>query len=121
MEMWQLYLMVTLPGVSKMLGLFGFILFLVGGILLILKIVAGHDSSTNAKEFTEIVGRKALVGFCVGVLMLILTAAIPSKSGVYTLIGGYYVTNLDGIKNLPPAALKAANRFLENYAESKAK
>mgnify|MGYP000641447084 FL=1 len=52
-------------------------------------------------------------------IVLALSTLVPSEKALYYMIGGYYVTNVEGIKDLPPTAVKAANQFLNDYIEEK--
>ncbi len=116
MELWELYLLVTLPSVGKMFGTFGALgmgAALICGICycVFLGMAYNDDDKKIAAGLlraTKYITPAALILMTVGV-------AIPSKSGLYTIVGGYYATNLEGAKDLPPNILKAANKFLEQY------
>lgn len=50
-------------------------------------------------------------------IVSILAPLVPNNRDLYVMIGGYYVTNNDEIKKMPNNVLKAANNFLEEFAE----
>lgn len=54
----------------------------------------------------------------IGLVFVTLGILIPPPRAIYTTIGVYVVTNIDGIENLPPNLVKAANKFLEDYTSS---
>lgn len=47
----------------------------------------------------------------------VLQAVIPSERGLMMMVGGYFVTNIDGIEKLPPNVVGAASEFLERYID----
>lgn len=50
------------------------------------------------------------------VLLAILGGMVPSTDAMKYIIGGYFVTNIETIDQLPPNIVKAANKFLEEYS-----
>lgn len=54
-------------------------------------------------------------------LISVLSIIIPTEKQMYTLAGGYYVANIEGIDKLPKNVVGAVNKFIETYTEDKSK
>lgn len=54
----------------------------------------------------------------VAAVLLVLYMITPTKQTAYLMIGGYAVTNVEGIKELPANVVGAANHFLKEYQAS---
>ena len=54
----------------------------------------------------------------VAAVLMVLYIITPTKQTAYLMIGGYAVTNVEGIKELPANVIGAANHFLEEYQAS---
>ncbi len=50
------------------------------------------------------------------ILALVLLIAAPDRKDIYMILGGYYVTNSEQIKQLPDNVLGAVNTFMHEYA-----
>ena len=115
LELWALF--VLLPGVNHaapglaLLFMFASIGAFAG------KVFADPASKDSAERTAARLGRfwpAAVIGF---VCSISLAIAAPSERQVYTLVGGYVATNIEGVENLPENMVKAANAFLERVAE----
>lgn len=118
MELWQLYLLMTLPEFAVAFGIVCFVvgLFTIGMIIAAL-VNHGDSYQEGDRDWTRFLQYKkaAKMGLTACVVTGFLAAAIPTSKALYTIVGGYYVTNLDGIKDLPPNVVAAANNFLKKY------
>jgi hypothetical protein len=109
MELWQLYLLVQLPIIGGLLQVVGSVTSLLLTIVVVCLTVENEQELPIYKPAT-----RALV------IMLTLTLVgwfTPTTKGMYTLVGGYVVANTQGVADLPPNMVKAANKFLEQYTE----
>lgn len=114
MELWQLWLLATLDGWN---GVFEGLAFLTGfaafGGAFGFAMGKTMDESDVAK-----VGKTAVrIATPLFVVFMLLTAAVPSTKGAMMMVGGYFATNLEGIEELPPNIVKAANAFLKQYTQ----
>lgn len=114
MEIWQLYLLTTLPIFGKGLGVMGFIVTLVGGGFMVASSAAWAKEEEHLQERFTKRGRTMLLA---GISLFLAAGAIPSERGMMTIVGGYFATNIENIEKLPPNLVNAANKFLEEYSK----
>ena len=114
MDAWLLYIfLVALPNLTSAVK----VSILVCGVLLAGLIIGyfvslGDDTPeihTKVKKFLKI----AASSFAVFFIIIVLS---PSRSQIVYLIGGYYVTNIEEIGDIPPNLVRAANKFLEDFS-----
>ena len=126
MSIYTLWLLiVALPGFGNMFSsltvMLGFICViggLVGGVGYFLTMSDEH-SSDEEKKIAGLYPKIFPAALVAWFLAAVLSASIPNERQIQYLVGGYFVTNIDGIEKLPPNLVKSANRFLENYTETR--
>ncbi len=104
MELWQLYLIFTLPNLKSLL----IILAVLGACAFVPFCVEYFAEKTQgARRWTKVLAI---------VVALASTAAtfIPSQSQMMYIVSGYYGTNIEDIEKLPPAIVRRLNSWLEN-------
>lgn len=107
MDIFTLYLITVVPQIGAAIGftaIFGVIGLVTYGVLGYLE--------TNENKFKEVKG-----WFFALIVAGVLSAFVPSERGLYTMIGVYAVTNVEGVEDIPPNLVKAANEYLTKYAE----
>lgn len=123
MELWQLYLLVTIPSIKGALMSIGGLCLAGAVIITAIRYVSRADEYSNkdgkSEDLLEIrkTGGKYIIIF---VSVLFASALLPGKAAIYTIAGGYLVTNVEGIEKLPPNMMGAANSFLEKFAKEQA-
>ena len=105
MDLLTLSLIVLLPNLTPALAIAGIVILIVG---LIAVAVALDTEQWVLAKITSLIA-------CLGLSCLMLAAVLPSSQQLYTIAGGYYATNIEGVKDLPPNVIKAANKFLEDF------
>lgn len=108
MSIFTLYLLTTvIPGFSMLLEL-------LTGLGIIGTIIGTVIISLINEEFHTRVFKKACWIF---IPIAFLAIAFPNQKQIYTIIGGAYALNIEGIEKLPPNIVDAANNFLEKMKE----
>lgn len=124
MELWQLYLLMTLDRVSGIiagtLAGAGFLnIFWLAFWINALSVGANLDSASDAdKQVWTTIMKTRFLPMALAVL-LVLHILIPSTRDAMLIVGGYYATNIEGVKELPENVVDAANAFLKEYATDK--
>lgn len=108
MSLWLLYLIEVLPNLRTVLIIIG------------LPLACGAAIFTLAGIYDEDpkyykLGAKRLAPICLACWLI--AALIPSTTGMYRIIGGYFVTDIEGIEKLPPAVVDAAEAWLKSVAK----
>lgn len=111
MELWQLYLLEVAPNFATTVSVVGFVCAFLCALALFVLYVEKMGDETRPRL------KKAIA---VSLLAVLAGGLVPSGQGMYRIVGGYYVTNLENISELPKNALGAANAFLKRYAEDEA-
>lgn len=107
MNIFEVYLLTLIPNLADSLG----IIFTLSLILAVVGTVIG----TVEKHAEALhIGKKAASVACVA---LFLSVFVPNTTQLYTMIGAYAATNVEGIESLPEGLVGAANTFLENVAQ----
>lgn len=115
MELWQLWLLFTLPKLASFFQFIGLIVFLCGSAgLIITTISIKLSGDSDAKNVRSVILPIYIVFSIIGFFSML----VPSKNEAMTIVGGYYVLNIEKIETLPPNIAKAANKFLEDYLDS---
>jgi hypothetical protein len=112
MSIWLLYLITILPNVGEVLGaivVISLALLIVVGIM-ISAVESPSESLDKWLAFSE-----SKVKYII--LIIILAVIIPSEKQMYTILGGYAVTNIEGVNQLPANIVNAANAYLGKVAE----
>lgn len=124
MELWQIWLLFVVPEIASFVNVISVIFTsivafaLIGAcVLLCLK-----RSKTRPDE-GYINATKAFLKFLIPLYVIVcvvalLSSLVPTKSDIIKIVGGYYITNIENLDKLPPNAVKAANKFLDDYFKS---
>lgn len=116
MNIWLLWLLITvIPGLD---GMFSFIVFLSGVGFVILGGFSLGFYVEGSKEFHEkklLIIKMGTILASLSVCASLLTVLTPSKEEITYITGGYIVSNIETIEDLPPNLAKSANKFLEDY------
>jgi len=107
MSLFELYLLFILPEVGDLMVAISFFVLAAGVTIISIGLFTDEMGKESARKIAKLVVAPAL-------LILILGAFIPSKDAMKYIIGGYAVTNLEGIEKLPKNLVNAANAFLES-------
>jgi hypothetical protein len=118
MSIWLFYLMTRTGDLHEALQFLGLLTSLgCGAGTVITGIMKSSKSSwdqNDAKACAEIYPA-AVKGLKYGLLALVISCLIPTTKDWYVLIGGYAVTHVEGIGDLPANVVGAANEFLKQY------
>jgi len=114
MDFSTLYWILILPKISITLGTLASLTLgggLVSGFLIWL------FASESADEGASIATGKKIISNTLKTMIpvLILVSFIPTQKMMMYMIGGYAVTNIEGIEKLPKNVIGAANKFLEDF------
>lgn len=118
MELWQLWLISTLTGWNSV---FFALTIVCGGACAVVSVLYlannpegySHDHNKAAAIKPQAITKPFAIA---AVICLFIVAALPSTDSAWKMIGAYVVTNIDGVGDLPPNLIDAANVFLEQYA-----
>lgn len=106
MELWEVYWVVAAPRIALTI----FLLCLLGGAGTTFSAIDfGGDRPRVQYRLRGYLGVAAII---VGAM---IAAIVPSERQMWTIVGGYAVTSVEGIEDLPPNMTRAANAFLERY------
>lgn len=121
MDFWLLYLITRTGQIHELcaiMGILGMIISLIGYALA----VFGKTQQGKYDEETRQFGTQLLPyttkGIKVCLIPLLLSFALPSTNDWKLIVGGYYVTNIQGIEQLPPDIVLAAHKFLKEYGDT---
>ena len=116
LELWTL--IVFLPGLDTALSFF----MGIGSIALFAAIGARLVAEDKEDDYTQAAfyryGKR--LGVVTSIWLVLCFAAIvtPDERQIRWMIGGYVVTNIEGVGKLPDNIVGAANEFLERYREA---
>lgn len=115
MSLFTLYILTRLDAFH---GYFIFLSILSGVVLIAITIATFACYAENEKEETKkmVIGwlKKALIIF---ISISALVNFTPTNKDLTIILGGYYVTNSEQIKELPDNVVGAINSFLGEYAD----
>ncbi|OJW21223.1 MAG: hypothetical protein BGO49_24740 [Planctomycetales bacterium 71-10] len=117
MDFWLLYLMTRTDHIRDAMRLFA-ALVLIGGVVtfvtspILLLIVHDVDVSDELKAMAKRWAKRVVIAASACGL---ISPFLPTRNDWYVMIGGYYVTQVEGIDKLPANVVGAANEFLERY------
>ena len=116
MDVLTLWAIFTLPAVANNLQVIVFLAVALFGVGLVGYAACLSDDGEDVAKVIPVwkVSKPWLIAASIlwGVLLF-----VPSEKAMKYIIGGYLVTNIEHIDELPPNLVKAANRFLEEYTE----
>ena len=119
MELWQLYLMLQADsinnGVTALLVITSILLSL--GCPIAFAAINDFAHTENRESYRRYVKRTAKTSLITILILIPITMLMPSTKTLTYMIGGYYVTNIEGIKDIPPNVLNMMNKFMEEYIE----
>lgn len=111
MSLFTLYFfMVLLPNLHSNTCVLPVLLIVLGFICAIVHLVSSCDS--DAKMIHPVTSKAMKVLFPIAAVMMFINSLTPNDNQVYKMAGAYFVTNIDGIAQLPPNLIKAANDFI---------
>lgn len=113
MSMFDLWLLTTvIPGLDASVGLCMLLLGLVGGVLLMFCAFATFDNDDAAPQLQKLSKIAVATWLC----LLVLKTLLPNEDQLKWIVGGYFATNIEGVEQLPPNVIRAANKFLEDFS-----
>lgn len=111
MSIFDLYLLTRLFEIKEtmagLLALSGIATFGLG-------LLAYLNQGTKGNDRIAKYAKRSLIVFFIAGTVSILA---PSERDAYVIMGGYYATNNEEIKQLPENIVNASNAFLKNYVE----
>ncbi len=111
MTFWLLYIIVILPSVSLTFGVIA-----ACSIIIILGLICDYTMClTNCKERRPRMIKIGKIAGAIFLVSIIITTILPNHGQMYSLVGGYYVINMEGVSDLPPKVVAAMNTFLDTY------
>lgn len=121
MDFWMLYWIVMLPTIGGFLGGMAWAAVVASTIASIFAFCAANERTTEEKDKpywlrlrTMFLMRVAIPAFFVGTLAVF----IPNDRQLAYIIGGYFVTNIEGVAELPDNTVRAMNEYLKRYYDS---
>ena len=123
MELWQLWLLFVVPEIAGFINILSVALVFVGTFVLIFfNILLRIEQAKTHPDKQDVCTTKAFLKFMIRLyiglcVLATLSSLVPTKDDAIKIVGGYYITNIENIDNLPPNAVKAANKFIEEYLE----
>lgn len=110
MSLFTIYLFCILPSIGSYLTLVGTLTLILS--VLVLSFVSGcYDSLKPLKHLYYI------IPICL--ILNLIAILIPNEKQLYTIAGGYYTSNIEGIDKLPKNVVGVINHFLEQYQSKK--
>jgi hypothetical protein len=124
MSILALWLFFTvIPGLEFFLGFTAFFSLVAAVVALVIG-CNNEPKSYNSDEENNLM--RSTRSFCFklsrnliiySIIAAFIGSFIPSEKSMYKIIGAYAVTNIEGIEQLPPNIVKAANNFLEGLID----
>jgi hypothetical protein len=114
MDFWLLYLMTRTEDIGYALGpiaIMGAMISLFAAFISL--VMADEMGETMTNRVRKITRRALVIASVCGVLSVLM----PTRNDWYVMIGGYYVTHIEGVDKLPVNVVGAANEFLKRYQE----
>jgi hypothetical protein len=79
-------------------------------------LIAQNDDDEDGRKIALRIFKFAKKVGVYAIVFALISSALPSERQLKYILGGYVVTNIVGLNELPPNIIKAANKFLEDYA-----
>lgn len=122
MSLFQLYLITRLDNLS---ACFVFICCISAVMVIVSSVIAlvnsdydRYSSIDKQEQRLHLLGKRmAKWASVVLILSSFIEIAVPDEKDVAMIIGGYYATNNEQIKQIPDNILAATNEFLKEYAK----
>ena len=137
MSWWQLYLIFAMPGIATSGAFLLFVPLLGLGALLIVSFVAESayergriqypatyrhvtdDDIAEQRAYWRRMRRLTIPVMSLAFTVWFALVLVPSERAMMHIVGGYVATNIDGVEQLGPNFVDAANALLERYSERK--
>lgn len=122
MNIFTLWMIASLPSLGVALSVFGG----AASVALGLALLASLIMRATAKDYEpDIDAAEKLTSltkplFIFAVIFCLIGNVIPSKEDIKWIIGGYVVTNIEGVEKLPSNLVEAANTWLEEMNKKEA-
>lgn len=113
MDFITIYALTIIPNLAVPLNILGLCCLIFTFGCLILWLVCYFDGDGPLKQTRKC----SMISATITIVLMIVAGLIPSERQMYAIIGGYYVSNIDGVDKLPKNTVKAMNKFLEKYSE----
>jgi hypothetical protein len=117
MSFLETYILVMLPTIGGWLGGWSIVLFILTAVWIT---ACGMHNSENSFKW-PIFGWVPRILLVIGVTFNIVSALTPSQEKIALIFGGYMISNIDGVKDIPPNLVKAMNTVLEQFNAKKEK
>lgn len=113
MSFLSLYLITRVVALNEVAAIFLALSGVLSIIFLVCYAVTTADGGNNSPQRSWF--KYAVISFVASAIVVVLT---PTNKDVAIILGGYYVSNSEEIKQLPDNVAKTANIFLKNYIDS---
>ncbi len=113
MTFWLLYIIVMLPSVGSLFLHIAAASTVAIAIFSVAFFMATAEESPA--EWIRLWKRNIKIAVVVFIISLPIGLTIPTTHQMYSLVGGYYVINMEGVSDLPPKVVAAMNTFLDTY------
>ena len=113
MSAWTLYLIAIADSVVAVTGMIG----VIGGIATVIFWVIYKTCEYEDNDFKTVARPIRNTLFAVTLPCILLSIAVPNTKQMTAIIGVSYLTQVDQIGNLPPKAVKALNKLLDDYTK----
>jgi uncharacterized BrkB/YihY/UPF0761 family membrane protein len=124
MSVFMLWLMIVfVPNISFVTGLFFSNLMVIsvvaGAFGAVKMLIAQQDDDEDGRKMALRILKFAKKVGVYAIVFALISSALPNERQLKYILGGYVFTNIAGLNELPPNILRAANKFLEDYAVDK--
>lgn len=120
MTMLQIYLMVTiLPNIDHLIGICLFVAtvaILALTIYGVVMLTSGHNSKENEAMANGAIAYAKRLCF-ITLALAFITVPIPSEKQLAVIIAGSYVTQMQGLKDMPPKVVDFINTYLDTVTK----
>ena len=107
MDITTIYWLTILPNLATIVTILG----VIAGVAGLFCIIIGTDGDLKATR------NCGLTLVAIFVTLITISALIPNREQMMFIAGSYFVANIEGIKDLPPNIISAANAALEELAK----
>lgn len=115
MSLFTLWLLTVIPALGTFFQTLAIIALITCGLAFLGWAVSLTEDPDGA--FNRCTNKFKTFAMVIAIVSGLLSALIPNERGIYLILGGYYVTNTEEIRELPENVVGAANAWLKNYKE----